>query len=95
MFDAILAGGLSGKGKIPYAILALMDVIRHHPGQVSVPLLFPAFALQVCCERHLNGFQPACLCCHAPRSQSLLLSLRIYRQVSLAFTLADGVVLGV
>lgn len=27
-------GGLSGKGKIPYAILALMDVIRHHPGQV-------------------------------------------------------------
>lgn len=29
------AGGLSGKGKIPYAILALMDVIRHHPGQVN------------------------------------------------------------
>ena len=30
------AGGLSGKGKIPYAILALMDAIRHHPGQVGV-----------------------------------------------------------
>lgn len=29
-----IAGGLSGKGKVPYAILALMDVIRHHPGQV-------------------------------------------------------------
>lgn len=29
-----LAGALSGKGKIPYAILAIMDVIRHYPGQI-------------------------------------------------------------
>ena len=29
------AGALSGKGKIPYAVLALMDVMRHYPGQVS------------------------------------------------------------
>ena len=28
------AGALSGKGKIPYAILAIMDVIRHYPGQI-------------------------------------------------------------
>ncbi|EIE18997.1 hypothetical protein COCSUDRAFT_54837 [Coccomyxa subellipsoidea C-169] len=28
------AGSLSAKGKIPYAILALMDTLRHHPGQI-------------------------------------------------------------
>ena len=33
---ACCAGALSGKGKIPYAILALLDVIRHYPGQVSL-----------------------------------------------------------
>lgn len=27
-------GALSGKGKIPYAILALLDVLRHYPGQI-------------------------------------------------------------
>ncbi|KAK9835269.1 hypothetical protein WJX74_010474 [Apatococcus lobatus] len=27
-------GVLSGKGKIPYAILALMDTLRHYPGQI-------------------------------------------------------------
>ncbi|KAL3133656.1 hypothetical protein ABBQ32_008167 [Trebouxia sp. C0010 RCD-2024] len=27
-------GALSGKGKIPYAILGLLDVIRHYPGQI-------------------------------------------------------------
>ena len=31
------AGALSGKGKIPYAILGLLDVMRHYPGQVSPP----------------------------------------------------------
>ena len=31
---SVAAGALSGKGKIPYAILAIMDVIRHYPGQV-------------------------------------------------------------
>ena len=30
-------GVLSGKGKIPYAILALMDTLRHYPGQVHLP----------------------------------------------------------
>lgn len=30
----IAAGALSGKGKIPYAVLGLLDVIRHYPGQV-------------------------------------------------------------
>ena len=29
------AGNLAAKGKIPYAILTLMDVLRTHPGQVS------------------------------------------------------------
>ena len=29
------AGNLAAKGKIPYAILTLMDVLRSHPGQVS------------------------------------------------------------
>lgn len=28
-------GALSGKGKIPYAVLGLLDVLRHYPGQVS------------------------------------------------------------
>lgn len=32
MFEC--AGALSGKGKIPYAVLGLLDVIRHYPGQV-------------------------------------------------------------
>ena len=26
-------GSLAAKGKIPYAILSLMDTLRHHPGQ--------------------------------------------------------------
>lgn len=28
------AGNLAAKGKIPYAILTLMDTLRNHPGQV-------------------------------------------------------------
>lgn len=30
-----LAGNLAAKGKIPYAILSLMDTLRNHPGQVG------------------------------------------------------------
>lgn len=41
-------GGLSGKGKIPYGVLAIMDVIRHHPGQVdSDHLTSPRFERSV------------------------------------------------
>lgn len=29
------AGNLAAKGKIPYAILTLMDTLRNHPGQVG------------------------------------------------------------
>lgn len=37
MYGTAAAGALSGKGKIPYAILGLLDVMRHYPGQVSRP----------------------------------------------------------
>lgn len=53
------AGALSGKGKIPYAILALLDVIRHYPGQVSTltSTLFALLALS-----HQHGLAIICHC---------------------------------
>ena len=44
----LLAGALSGKGKIPYAILALLDVLRHYPGQVCQRMLHNLVALACC-----------------------------------------------
>ena len=32
---AVSTGNLAAKGKIPYAILTLMDTLRNHPGQVG------------------------------------------------------------
>lgn len=46
----VAAGALSGKGKIPYAILGLLDVIRHYPGQVGKLLEILQYTLQLYCR---------------------------------------------
>ena len=44
------AGVLSGKGKIPYAILAVMDTLRHYPGQVKHGTFLYLQSSPTCCN---------------------------------------------